>query len=283
MDDQLGVITALIAVLSGLLPLILSSYYPFKKSPFQIVFVKDNDINKILIRNAGPNLVFIDKIELHKCPGHSKHGIRNISQKFGIVKNTKLLPGSSISALYSEDEIKGIVLDNYAFCYNKEYDDTEECRLGYKVIIESSEGKVGTKWFKMGLNTGIWCFYDYQWKRGSYYPTGKYYDRLAFERFRVYIMLFSVLMVASASLYGSTTWMWISLGLPLFCLLIGFLGATDGYCTVIGCVIDSLIWSIPILVWIYYMTSYVEITIFFGIIVILYVEVAFRKLSGWDM
>ncbi|AMH94598.1 hypothetical protein AR505_0877 [methanogenic archaeon ISO4-H5] len=284
MDGQLlEVLIALFAIFGGLLPMILSHHYPFKKSPFQIVFLWNGGENKIVVRNVGTIIVFIDEIKLHKYPDLGKLGIRDITSRFNITRNSTLLPGNYIVATFDEDDLKTIVLENYRYCFNKDFNGKGKCRLSYKITLESSEGNIGTKWFKIGNKYGHWRFYDFMWKQGSYYPTGKQFERLFFERFIYILVVFSVILISAASETDSQIWKWASLFLPLLCLLIGCLGATDGYRTRVRVAIDSFVYSFPIVVWVYYMIFLMDLTVIIGIFIIGYVEIAFRKLSGWDL
>lgn len=76
-------------------------------------------------------------------------------------------PGKYLSGMFSEDMIKKYVLENYEVCYNKQYNNKGKCRLSYKLVLDSSEGTICTKWFKMGYMNLHWKIYPFMWKNDN--------------------------------------------------------------------------------------------------------------------
>ncbi len=112
---QLSEIITVSAIIVGILP-ILSRYYPFKESPFQVLFRIQKESHLVIIRNISSNVAFIDRIYLHRYPEDYEFGIIDITDKFRIINNTKVCPGESVYASFSLEEIEKIVLRCYEKC-----------------------------------------------------------------------------------------------------------------------------------------------------------------------
>ncbi len=94
------------------------------------------------------------------------------------------------------------------------------------------------------------------------------------------VVLASISVMGLASLSNETIWLSVSFIFPAICLLIGSIGSKDGYRTIRWRIIDSFVHTLPIVIWIFLMIGVNELSIIINILIILYVEYAFKKLSG---
>lgn len=284
-DADLELLVTIISLTSAVFSPIVTMVVSSKKRKLQISFdhSKDFDSTTLVIRNTGSQSIFIDEIWLHKTQWIEydlfERFSRNLSRP--IVLNS----GKTIRTIFAESELAAILND--AIKKGKvelSWPSYKERRLGFKVVINSSEGIGSTIWFKIGRRevNGKCHQYDFIGYRKSYYDLRRYYNSIDWGT-SVSIPVF-MLAFGAIAYYNNWTYDWIILIAGYVSLVVvSTIFVTDGLPNRNSVRKHTWILTITFAVMFWMIGAGMGETILFTIVIAAYHTNLISKYSGWNL
>ncbi len=278
MDSE--ILIGLFTIIVALVTPFLTYYLGNRKQRIQAVImtIKESKESNVVIRNLSNNCVFIDNVILYQ----------SISIYYYISQNqNKLLhPGDSTVIVFNTDTLEHYVsksLDQGKM--SKTYRKYGSYRMGFKIVIETSEGNLSTTWFKIGNKLGYWSMYDYFTYNKSYYLFRRFYNQNAVN-FGFIIVFFIGLIAGVEWEAGNTTYAVLIMLMCYFSMLVLVtLHSSCGYRNNRMTILIALITGIPILIAtimnnqgtsvLIYVYIYLSATAYHWILTL--------KMSGWNL
>lgn len=164
----LSILASVTAVVTPVITYCLSS----RKHGLQAVFRYDKERTEteLTLRNTSNGVIFIDRIELHQ----SYWIDFDLTSQFG---NNCFFLGQYTTIVFDSDSLKGYISEALEKGkMSKFYRKYGSRRMGFRLIVESSEGLIATTWFKIGERDEVWRVYDFASCGKSYYSFRSFYN-----------------------------------------------------------------------------------------------------------
>lgn len=284
-DVELELIIAVISLISAISSPMITILASSKKRKLQVSFdhSKDYASTTLIIRNTGPQSIFIDEIWLHKTQWIEYNIFDRFSRNTG--KPITVDPGMLIKTTFSELELTDILNDaKIKGNVDKSWPRYEEFRLGFKVVICSSEGIGSTRWFKIGKRgaKGYSHQYDFIGYHKSYYDLRRYYNSISWGQSILVPVI--VLLCGAIAYYEGSQYDWIPLLAGYISLVVvSIIFVTDGLPN--RNAVRKHIWiltiSFGVIFWM--ISGEVLLTAFLTFLMAGYHIGVITKYSGWDL
>lgn len=283
---QTELIVAMISLVPVLFTMISNTIIQSKKRKLQFYFYTIDDWSStiIVIRNIGPQVIFIDELFLHKTYRFEV----NITRRFkkGVLGPLPIAPGKTLRATITEEDLVAILNDCIEKCnVNNSWPKYKEYRLAFKIVAYTSDGKGSTTWFKIGHwnGKGKCRQYDYSGYNKSYYELRSYYNSINWGLSIIFPLFF--LIIGAVGFHEDKSYYW------LLSLLIGYVSlvsittlyATDGLPNRNAVNRVSMGLSVCFLFLIWMVMEKAGASIFLSIMVLLYTRGIIGRYSGWNM